>query len=76
MRECAGVDELVDRIREPVADSWPSFQVRDVGWDKICAHHAPLVRAASDPVDAAARWVAELGDLHTAIQYLHKNPGG
>lgn len=68
VRDCADREELVARIRDAVRDAWPSFHVRDVDWDATCARHAPRVRAAADPIDAATRWVAELGDAHTAVR--------
>jgi carboxyl-terminal processing protease len=68
VRDCADVEEMIARIRETVADSWPSFALRGIDWAALCARHVPRVRAAEDPVDAAARWIAALGDAHTAVR--------
>jgi carboxyl-terminal processing protease len=68
VRDCADVEEMISRIGEAVADGWPARSARGVDWEAISARHAPLVRAARDPLEAASRWVAELGDAHTAVR--------
>lgn len=59
-------DEAVARIRDEVAGSYPSFALRGLDWPAICARHDPA--AAPDFANAAAEWVAELGDAHTAVR--------
>ncbi|MCB9683444.1 MAG: hypothetical protein H6735_00220 [Alphaproteobacteria bacterium] len=62
-------------LREEVADSWPSFGLRGVDWRATCARWEP--RAAREGLPALRRWVAELGDAHTAIRSrtpLHRVP--
>lgn len=68
VRDCASVDELVERVRANLATSWPSWGLRGLDAAALAARHAPRVRAAADPIDAVARWVAELGDAHTAVR--------
>jgi carboxyl-terminal processing protease len=68
VRDCADTEEMIARIHDAVADAWPSPRAARVDWEAISARHAPKVRAASDPIEVASRWVAELGDAHTAIR--------
>jgi len=67
VRDCVDTETMIACIRQEIADCWPSFQLRSIDWARVCERWEPRVRAASDPIDAAARWVAELGDAHTAV---------
>jgi carboxyl-terminal processing protease len=63
--EAATLAEAVERVAVEVADSYPSFALRGLDWDAICARHGERVREADDPVAALQRWLAELEDAHT-----------
>lgn len=71
VRDAADAAELADRIQTGVADAWPSFARLGLDWAALCARWVPRVRAARDLDDAlelARRWVACLGDTHTAVR--------
>lgn len=66
--DCSGTEDMIARVREEVADTWPGFGLKGLTWSSLCERHAPRVRAAADPVDAVRRWLAELGDAHTGLR--------
>jgi len=63
--DCATLDEAIARIVTEVDDTYPSFKLRRLDWDAICARHVERVRAAADPLAAMQEWLAELRDAHT-----------
>jgi len=75
VRDCADATELVERIAVAVADTWPSFRLRGVDWATSCARWGPEVRRASNPIAVARRWLATLGDAHTAVRRSQRNLG-
>jgi len=62
------VDEAVALIREEIANTYPSFSIRGIDWEKICDSYLRDVPSISDFSGFAASWVAELGDAHTSIK--------
>ena len=65
--ECAELEEAIARVVDEVADTYPSFDMRGLGWEEICTRHVDEVRAADDPLPAFQRWLAELEDSHTWV---------
>ena len=64
--DCANVEQAIARVRDEVADTYPSFRLRRLDWPSICAEHEEKVlRAGADPLPAFQRWLAELQDGHT-----------
>lgn len=62
-----------ERIRTEIANIYPSFGVRGLDWQGISERYADIVLLSPDAfVEGAQRWVAELGDAHTA---LHRTSG-
>jgi carboxyl-terminal processing protease len=68
VRDCANIDEAIQRIDDEVGDSYPSFGLRGLDWNAICERHIPHVRNAADPFAAMQRWLAELHDGHTWVR--------
>ena len=65
--DCADVDEAIERVIEEVSDTYPSFELRGLDWDDICAAHVERVRSAADTLAALQAWLAELQDGHTWV---------
>jgi carboxyl-terminal processing protease len=65
--ECADIDAAIARVRDEVADTYPSFALRRLDWEEICARHVDRVREAGDPLPALQTWLAELEDGHTWV---------
>lgn len=63
----ATLAEASRRIAAEVAGTFPGFGIRNATWDAICARHG-LPRATDVTVDDLERWIADLGDAHTAIR--------
>ena len=63
--DCGDLDEASARVEAEVADTYPSFELRGLDWEAICADHVDRVRVADDPLAALQRWLAELQDGHT-----------
>jgi carboxyl-terminal processing protease len=57
----------VARLRREIAGTFPGFGIRDLDWDEITARH---VRGDGSTMtfEDVQRWIAELGDAHTAIR--------
>ncbi|WP_250445776.1 S41 family peptidase [Actinotalea sp. C106] len=65
---CTTSAEAFDRIYAEVANVYPSFRVRGLDWDTITDRHRGVRELEGEEfVDAAERWVAELGDAHTQL---------
>lgn len=56
--------EAAERIRKEVAGTFPGFGIRGLDWDEICSRHIRDDMTLED----FERWIAELGDAHTAIR--------
>ena len=66
--EAATYAEAFDRIHAEVANIYPSFELRDLDWDRITERYAHVRELhGSEFWEQVARWVAELGDAHTAL---------
>ena len=60
--------QAAERIDCEVANTYPSFELRGLDWEEISARYAGIGRlAAEDFWRQARRWVAALGDAHTAV---------
>jgi carboxyl-terminal processing protease len=59
--------EAVARLRREVAGTFPGFGIRNLDWQEITSRY---VRddGSGMTVEDIQRWVAELGDAHTAIR--------
>ncbi len=66
--DCGNLDEAIEVIVREVALSYPSFELRALDWERICAEHVPRVRAAAEPVAAIQEWLAVLEDAHTWLR--------
>jgi carboxyl-terminal processing protease len=59
--------EAVRRLRREVAGTFPGFGIRGIDWDEITARHLHQDGSGMTFEDVQ-RWIAELGDAHTAIR--------
>src|SRR5699024_10948383 len=51
-----------------ISNVYPSFRLRGLDWSQICARYEGLAGLPDDEFwEQTQRWVAELGDAHTAI---------
>lgn len=66
--ECGDIDEAIQRIVDEVGWTYPSFELRGLDWEDICARHTGRVKSAGDPLAAMQEWIAELQDGHTWIR--------
>lgn len=66
--ECRDLDEAIERITREVGWTYPSFALRGLDWEAICAQHREEVARASDPLAAMQTWLAELQDAHTWVK--------
>jgi len=66
--DCETLGEAIPRTVTEVGYTYPSFGLRRLDWDAICARHADRVRAAADPLAAMQQWLAELHDAHTWVR--------
>ena len=66
--DCETLDEAISRIVTEVGYTYPSFGLRRLDWDAMCARHTNRVRAAADPLAAMQEWLAELHDAHTWVR--------
>ncbi|MGJ9407288.1 S41 family peptidase [Nesterenkonia aurantiaca] len=67
-KELKSYQQVVARIHTMIANVYPYFDLRDMDWEQICARYPDLAELPSDQFwTQAQRWVAELGDAHTAI---------
>ena len=64
---CATLPEAAVRIAREITGTFPGFAIRATTWDAICARH-DLPREDDITIEDLERWVAELGDAHTAIR--------
>jgi carboxyl-terminal processing protease len=59
-----------DRIYTEVANTYPGFALRGLDWDQITQRHARVAELHGDEfVIGVQRWIAELGDAHTAARH-------
>ncbi len=65
--DCATLGEAIARVVSEVGHTYPSFRLRSLDWDAICARHTDRVRAAADPLADMQGWLAELHDAHTWV---------
>ncbi len=68
--DCTDLDEAIDRMITEVGWTYPAFGLRNLDWEAICAHHRERVAATTEPLVAAQKWLAELGDAHTWVRAL------
>ncbi|MFC4553865.1 S41 family peptidase [Georgenia faecalis] len=67
-RPCRTSAEAFDRIRDEVANVYPSFALRGLDWEAITARHAHVRDLTGEAFERGAQaWVAELGDAHTHL---------
>lgn len=59
------VDDVIARVTDEVATTWPSFGPRGVDWDAVCARSRADVLAHGADVPSLQRWLAPLRDPHT-----------
>jgi carboxyl-terminal processing protease len=64
---CADLGEVVVRVVEEVADTYPSFGLRGLDWSEICERHVAAVRESEEPLSTLQAWLAELQDGHTWV---------
>lgn len=61
--------EVAERISSEIATTYPYFALRELQWDRLSSRYSEI-----DSLSGAAfwctaqRWVAELGDAHTAVR--------
>ena len=60
-------DAAVERVYREIAGTFPGFGIRALDWDEITARHVDGDGADLTFADFQ-RWIAELGDAHTAIR--------
>lgn len=66
--ELTSYDEVVQRVRDMVGNVYPYFELRGLDWEQLSAQYEHLAQSSSDEFwQQLHRWVAELGDAHTAI---------
>ena len=65
--DCADIGDAIERVVDEVGDTYPSFALRRLDWEEICARHVDRVREADDPLPALQAWMAELQDGHTWV---------
>jgi carboxyl-terminal processing protease len=65
--DCAHVDDAIARVVEEVADTYPSFALRDLDWGAICERHEDRVRKSGGSLASFQAWLAELQDGHTWV---------
>ena len=59
-----------DRIYTEVANTYPGFGLRALDWDRISDRHAHIRDlGGEDFTIGVQRWIAELGDAHTAARH-------
>jgi carboxyl-terminal processing protease len=63
----ATIPDTVERIRREVAGTFPGFGIRDLNWNEVTGGHIRGDGAAMTFEDMQ-RWIAELGDAHTAVR--------
>lgn len=66
--DCGTAHEAVERVRTAVGRVWPSFELHEIDWDALTTSWGHLARSSSDPIGDLKRWVAQLGDPHTAVR--------
>lgn len=66
-RPHATMADAVARLRREIAGTFPGFGIRNLDWEEITARHVPGDGEGMTFEDAQ-RWIAELGDAHTAIR--------
>ena len=59
--------EAVERLRREIAGTFPGFGIRNLDWEEITARHV-RDHGAGMTFEDLQRWVAALGDAHTAIR--------
>lgn len=67
-QEAESYGEVAERIFCEIANSYPSFGLRELDWQAISARYADVGLLEGGAFwKQARRWVAELGDAHSAI---------
>ncbi|WP_120006059.1 S41 family peptidase [Nesterenkonia muleiensis] len=67
-QEAESYGEVAERIFREIANSYPSFGLRELDWQAISARYADVGLLEGGAFwKQARRWVAELGDAHSAI---------
>lgn len=67
--ECRTYAEVAARISSEIANTYPYFTLRGLSWDRICSRYSDLGSLRGGAFwHMAQRWVAELGDAHTAVR--------
>ncbi|RLY93749.1 hypothetical protein EAE32_00360 [Kocuria tytonicola] len=62
------IDEAIERIRTECETSYPYFTLRGLDWGALCADvMEDRPRTWEEFIPWASRWVARLGDAHTAV---------
>lgn len=63
-------EEAAQRIRDEIAHTYPSFQLRSFDWKQISDRHIEGVSTAEPRTFGAlaSAWVAQLGDAHTGVR--------
>jgi carboxyl-terminal processing protease len=59
--------EAVARLRREIAGTFPGFGIRGLDWNEITARHL-RGDGSTMTFEDVQRWVAELGDAHTAVR--------
>ena len=63
-------ERAVDRIASEIANCFPGLELRGLDWEQITAAHAFLrTETGDDFAIGAQRWIARLGDAHTAVRW-------
>lgn len=66
--ELESYQDVVARIQTMITNVYPSFRLRGLDWGQICARYEGIAELPADEFwRQAQRWVAELGDAHTAV---------
>jgi carboxyl-terminal processing protease len=71
--DCPDRDEVIRRVVDEIADTYPAFELRGLSWEAICARRIDDARGAHDFLAALQQWVAELEDAHTWVWPGHGN---
>lgn len=67
------VDEVIARVTDEVATTWPSFGLRGVDWDAVRERARADVLACGADVPSLQRWLAPLRDPHTWVKGPNMN---
>lgn len=63
------IEAAAGRIRDEVAATFPSLEVRQLDWARLTQRHYRRAASAADAFPrCAAEWVAELADAHTSVR--------